>query len=415
MSKKKKLDNTNLDFPTETVKEGRVEVSVPKLAAFVKSPSDYAPSKAPVFYNPVMELNRDIAVLALQAYQRVVNREISVCEPLTGCGVRGIRFAVEVEGIRKVVINDINEKAFQLAVSNVHMKGLPKRILVENYDANSFLGRYGAPRRRFDCIDVDPFGSPVRYLDSAIRALRNGGFLALTATDMAPLCGVHPKACIRKYGGKPLRTEYCQEIAVRLLTGCLATTAAKNDIGIRVVFSHSTAHYIRIYAIADHGARKADESIKKMGYILHCFKCFHRETTKELLATDRSAKCSECGSKIDFAGPLWLGRIVEREFCELMEKEAKHKALRHGEELRRILALTKDEADAPITYYVLDKLCSRLALPALPVKRLFKDLKDSFQASLTHYNTKGIRTNASAATMKELLQNSCKVLFSDKS
>ncbi|MEM2463971.1 MAG: tRNA (guanine(10)-N(2))-dimethyltransferase, partial [Candidatus Bathyarchaeia archaeon] len=88
-----------IDFPTEIVTEGQVRVLVPKLSAFVEKPSEYAPSKAPVFYNPVMELNRDIAVLALQAYQQTVKREITVCEPLTGCGVRGIRFALEVEGI----------------------------------------------------------------------------------------------------------------------------------------------------------------------------------------------------------------------------------------------------------------------------------------------------------------------------
>ncbi|MEM3623589.1 MAG: tRNA (guanine(10)-N(2))-dimethyltransferase, partial [Candidatus Bathyarchaeia archaeon] len=78
-----------MDFPTEIVQEGKVKILVPKLSAFVKTPSEYAPSKAPVFYNPVMELNRDIAVLALQAYQRTVNLKIIVCEPLAGCGIRG--------------------------------------------------------------------------------------------------------------------------------------------------------------------------------------------------------------------------------------------------------------------------------------------------------------------------------------
>ncbi|MDH5267467.1 MAG: hypothetical protein OEW62_07315, partial [Candidatus Bathyarchaeota archaeon] len=29
----------------------------------MKEPWEYAPSKAPVFYNPVMKLNRDVAVL----------------------------------------------------------------------------------------------------------------------------------------------------------------------------------------------------------------------------------------------------------------------------------------------------------------------------------------------------------------
>ena len=389
----------NIDFPTEIVEEGKVKILVPKLKAFIKTPSEYAPSKAPVFYNPVMELNRDIAVLALQTYQKRLNREISVCEPLAGCGVRGIRFATEVKGVKKVLINDINKKAFQLANYNVQMRGLSERITVANEDANYLLSCYGAPRKRFDVIDIDPFGSPVPFLDSAIRASRNHGLMALTATDMASLCGVYPKACMRKYGGKPLRTEYCHELAVRLLASCLAATAAKYDIGISVVFSHSTAHYIRIYATAKYGAKKADESIQNMGYILHCFNCFHRETAKE-----PSGKCSQCGSKMSVAGPLWLGKIFSREFCELMEQEAQKRKFRLGERIRKILALVKSEAEAPITYYVVDKLCSLLALPVPPIKKVVETLREEgFQASLTHFNPNGMRTNASAMDMKELL------------
>ena len=87
------------DFPTETVSEGKVKVVVPKLKAYRNMPCDYAPSKAPVFYNPVMELNRDLAVLALQAYQKLVNRGLRICDPLTASGLRGIRFAAEVENV----------------------------------------------------------------------------------------------------------------------------------------------------------------------------------------------------------------------------------------------------------------------------------------------------------------------------
>lgn len=392
-------------FPTEIAQEGEVKVLVPKLRAFVTSPSEYAPSKAPVFYNPVMELNRDIAVLALQAYQRTLNREISACEPLAGCGVRGIRFTVEVEGVKNVVINDINVKAFQLASYNVQMNGLSERVSVENEDANFLLSSYGAPRKRFDAIDIDPFGPPVPYLDSAIRALRNGGLLALTATDMAPLCGVHPKACIRKYGGKPLRTEYCHELAVRFLAGCVAMTAAKYDIGISLLFNHSTSHYIRLYATIKHGAKKADENIRNMGYIYHCFKCFHREPAKGLFLTNGSGKCSECGSKINVAGPLWLGKIFDRQFCELMEKETNQRTFRHRKKILKISGLIKNEVEAPITYYVLDKLCDALTLPVPPVRRVVEALRErGFQAFLTHFNSRGVRSNASAIEMKELLR-----------
>jgi tRNA (guanine26-N2/guanine27-N2)-dimethyltransferase len=392
-------------FPTEIITEGKTKLLVPKLKAFVKSASDYAPSKAPVFYNPVMELNRDMAVLALQAYQKMVNHELSVCEPLASCGIRGVRFAAEAQGVKKVVMNDISEKAVKIAEYNVRLNNLEKKAVVKHKDANLLLSSRSAPHKRFDAIDVDPFGSPVPYVDSAVRALRNHGLLALTATDMAPLCGVHPRACVRKYGGKPLRTEYCHELAIRLLAGCLATVAAKHEIGINVVFSHCSDHYIRLYAIIEYGAKKADESLENMGYVLHCFNCFHRECTKGLAPIGFSGKCSECGSKLSVAGPLWLGRLSDMEYCKLMEKEAKQRKLRQAERIEKILVLAENEAGAPVGYYVVDRLCDALNLPVPAVKKIVEALrKEGFQAYLTHFNPKGIKSDASATKIKELVQ-----------
>ncbi|MEM2419714.1 MAG: tRNA (guanine(10)-N(2))-dimethyltransferase [Candidatus Bathyarchaeia archaeon] len=397
-----------IDFPTEIVTEGQVRVLVPKLSAFVEKPSEYAPSKAPVFYNPVMELNRDIAVLALQAYQQTVKREITVCEPLTGCGVRGIRFALEVEGIKKVLINDINRKAYKLAKYNVELNGLGERVSVKNMDANLLLARHSAPYKRFDAIDIDPFGSPAPFLDSAIRATRDGGLLALTATDMAPLCGVHPKACIRKYGGKPLRTEYCHEIALRLVLGCTAVTAAKHEIGITPLFSHSTDHYVRVYVLLKHGAHKADESLRRMGYILHCFNCLYREVAHEDTLLGHASKCPNCDSKMEYAGPLWLGKIADEKFCTLMEKEAKKRQFKTKKRAQKILALVKAECRAPPTYYVLDKICSGMRASMPSIRATIETLKkEGFEAYLTHFNSRSIKTNASTveviAAVKRLL------------
>jgi tRNA (guanine26-N2/guanine27-N2)-dimethyltransferase len=393
----------SLGFPTEIITEGSAKLLVPKLQAFRKSPSDYAPSKAPVFYNPVMELNRDVAVLALQAYQRMVDHQISACEPLASCGIRGVRFAVEIQGV-KVVMNDISKKAVQIALHNAHMNGVADRTIVENKDANLLLSEHAVPRSRFDAIDLDPFGSPVPYVDSAVRALRDHGLLALTATDMAPLCGVHPKACIRKYGGKPLRTEYCHELAARLLAGCLATVSAKHEIGLQVLFSHSAEHYVRVYAVLDYGAKMADQTLSNMGYVLHCFKCFHRESLKGLSGLGHAEKCPECNSKLSVGGPLWLGKMLDKNFCQLMEEEAKCKKLGKNEKIQKILALAKNEADAPIGYYVVDRLCDALNLPVPSVKSVAEILrKEGFQSCLTHFSPKGIRSNASATKMKELV------------
>ena len=89
------------NFPTEVITEGKIKILAPKLDAYGVTPSDYAPSRAPVFYNPVMEFNRDLTILAFQAYQRMVNRKITICEPLTGTGIRSVRFAAEIQGIKR--------------------------------------------------------------------------------------------------------------------------------------------------------------------------------------------------------------------------------------------------------------------------------------------------------------------------
>jgi len=393
----------NFSFPTETVKEGQVSVVMPKLAAYVKEAWEYAPSKAPVFYNPAMEFNRDLAVLAMQTYQRTLGREISVCEPMTGCGIRGIRFAVEVKAVRKVFVNDINPEAAKLAQFNVERNKLASSVLVANEDANLFLSRYAAPRKRFDYIDIDPFGSPVPYLDAALRALRNGGLLALTATDMAPLCGVHPNACVRKYSGKPLRTEYCHELAVRLLVGCLTMMAAKHEIGVEVLFSHSTDHYIRVYAVVRYGVRLADKSVRMMGYVLHCFSCFHRETSRGIISPLKRG-CAECGTKLNVAGPLWLGRIADENFCSMMKREADGRGLKQERRILKLISLVQDEAEAPATYYVVDKICDKLNLSVPPLTKVVDGVRRAgFQAALTHFNSRGVRTDAPANVVKEVI------------
>ena len=392
------------DFPSEIIKEGKVQVLVPKLAAYGVGPSDYAPSKAPVFYNPVMEFNRDLTVLAFRAYQHIVDHEISICEPFTSQGIRGIRFAAEIDGVKNVLLSDINTSAIELAKYNIELNKLEDKITLKHKDANAVLSDNASPKKRFDIIDIDPFGTPAPYLDSAFRAIKNNGLIAATATDLAPLCGVHAKACVRKYGGKPLRTEYCHELAVRLLAGCMASVAAKHDIGIRILFSHSSNHYIRVYAQIEYGCKKADESLKSTGYILHCFGCMHREAVHRIFG--KSNQCPECGAKMEQAGPLWIGSISNPDFIDQIIKESQNIAFKKSTKITKLLTLTKAEATEPPTYYVIDKLSGKLNLPAPSNQAFLTTLRCSgFQAVQTHFNPRSIKTNAPALAMHKALRD----------
>ncbi len=391
-------------FPIEFVEEGNSKIAVPKLKLSLAESQEHVPSKAPVFYNPRMELNRDLSVLVLQVYQRTDPRDITACEPLAGSGVRGIRFAKEIRGLKQVVMNDISPEAAQLAKFNVKQNKVSRKIRVFNDDANFLLSQFAAPRKRFDYVDLDPFGSPVTYLDSAIRAIRDGGLLALTATDMAPLCGVHPKACVRKYGGRPLRTEYCHELALRLLIGCGVMMAAKHDVGLEAVFSFSAHNYVRTYVLLKHGAKEADKSVGAMGYVQHCFACFHRHSVNGINPFLEKV-CPECGSKLNSAGPLWLGQLSSRQFCRELLKEDETRNLRLKQQIRRLLFLILSESEAPLTYYVVDKLCDKWGLVIPSFNKVTAELREKrYDALSTHFNSKAIRTNAPASVMREILE-----------
>ena len=67
---------------------------------------------------------------------------------------------------------------------------------------------------------------------------------------------------------------------------------------------------------------------------------------------------------MDYAGPLWLGGIFDADFIESMIKENKSVAFKNSARITKLLSQTKEEASAPITYYVVDKLSGKLGLPS---------------------------------------------------
>jgi len=384
-----------LDVPLKAVREGLAEVLVP--AEEIR-----APKKAPVFYNPAMVVNRDIAVLVLRAWwaRGGLDRPLRACEPLCGCGVRGIRFALEVPSVGEVMMGDLNPSAVRLSRENVRRNRVEERVRVELSDANVLLTQHSAPGRRFDYVDLDPFGSPAPFLDSAVRALRSRGLLALTATDMAPLCGVYVLACVRKYGAIPARVDYAKELAVRILLGALARVTGAHDMGIRPLLAHATDHYARAYCVLLRGQGKASESVSRLGWLAHCPSCWERELLPGLGSLPER-ECPSCGRRRLIAGPLWTGRLFDSEFCHAVAEEA-NRVPWVSRRARRVLELLAEEADGPPTYYSLPKLCDALDLGLPPVRELVSALRErGWWASRTHFDPQGVRTNAPA---KELVK-----------
>ena len=389
-------------FPVEEVQEGSAKLLVPTIIREEGEPLDHARSRAAVFYNPLMRLNRDTAVLTVSVLGDRLGRPVEVCEPMCGCGVRGIRLVLEA-GAGKVTMGDLNPSGVQISEENAQLNDVSDKVTVRFMDANLMLNLHSSPMNRLDYVDIDPFGSPSEFLDSTVRATRDRGIIALTATDMAPLCGVSPTACLRKYGGKPLRTAYSHEVALRLLIGAAVRAAAIHEMGVKPIFSYYADHYIRVYLTLEHSAKPADASLSEMGYIVHCLRCYHREAVKgPYLKASRN--CPTCGGPMVVGGPMWLSDFAEEAFTrEMLEKAVKI----GGWEPRLIhlIETIRGEIGFPPTYYHLDELSKRAGVSSLNYEQVMGKLAAAgLKATRTHFDPRGIRTNATAEDLANVIR-----------
>jgi tRNA (guanine26-N2/guanine27-N2)-dimethyltransferase len=375
------------------VEEGQVKIKIPHF--------EKVSSRAPVFYNPVMELNRDLSVAALKMYRQEQEHDITICDTFGGSGIRGIRYSKEIDGVALAVANDLNPLAVDLTRENISDNELDN-VKVYRDDANMFLRKC---RGKFDVVDIDPFGTPAPYVESAAASLRAGGMICVTATDTSALCGTYKKPCIRKYGAKPLRNEYCHETGLRILAGFLCRTFSKYKKYLKFQFSHSTEHYMRLYALVGKGAKNTDESLENLGYIAHCPKCLNRQVFKGMTPRIPS-KCQECGEVWDVAGPLWCGKLHNSDFIEGMINILPELDLNRKNEALKLLNKCYDESNAPPTFYDLHAVCRKLKISAPPLEKIMDSIKKGgYVVSRTHFNPNGIKTDASLNFIEKIILN----------
>lgn len=379
------------EYKIKTIEEGLTKIEFPEF--------DKISSDAPVFYNPHMELNRDLSILALQVFQNQEDREINICDLFGGSGIRGIRYKNEIDGVDNVCINDISEVANYYEHHNIKLNNL-EDIEVHQHDASMILRM---KRGEFDVIDIDPFGTPSPFLDSAGYCARRNSLLCVTATDTSALCGTYKEPCIRKYNAKPYKSEYCHETGIRILAGFVALTLSKYAKYIEVKLSHSTEHYMRLYLYIKKGSKKTDKSLTNIGYISHCKTCLHRQTS-EGLASPIDDICPVCGEKMVHAGPLWLGELQDKEFIEKMILQSEHKKINTKKEALKLLNSCLLEANSPPTFFDVHKICKSLKVSAPKLDLIFDELKkEGYIAVKTHYNPLGIKTDAPLKIIKQIL------------
>ncbi|MHA1146951.1 MAG: tRNA (guanine(10)-N(2))-dimethyltransferase [Promethearchaeota archaeon] len=380
---------------------------------------DTVPSKSmPTFYNKKMVVNRDILNLAVIAYKKIYNpKYIIFVDSMAATGITAIRVLKEVNGLNKIYINDINPIAVKLIQENLRLNQLEKiaaKIQITNKDANLLFTELSqaseiSERKPPNIISIDPFGTPNRYIDSAVKAItRKNGLLAITATDTAVLFGVRQKSCIRKYFSKPLHTEYGKEVGARILIHFISRIANINNLGIIPLLTFYHGHFIRVFAVTLKNKNLIAKFFKNYGYILHCNNCGNRKIISTKLS-DIEIKCHECEAetKMEHGGPLWIGPLHDELFLNTLLEINSERDLPEKKLINLILNLAKEELRMPYTYYNIHKLCKTLRSSAIPKIQLILDTLRSlgYQASRTHFDFLGIKTDASLLDLKNIIKN----------
>jgi tRNA (guanine26-N2/guanine27-N2)-dimethyltransferase len=388
-----------LNHDVSEIKEGKTSLLVPSLAL-----TQTVPPKNPAFFNPNAKWNRDISMVVYKAYS-LSSKNMTLADSICGVGARGLRASIEVPQIETIYFNDLNPVAIEYAKKSAILNKVQDKCIFKNNDVCKFLNFEEREIRRFDIVDLDPFGSPSPYIDCVLRSVSNGGLISITATDTAVLCGVYPSVCYRKYYGFPIRSEYSNEIGVRLLVSFIALNAARFDLSVVPYFCHSNRHYLRTYLKIIFSSSHANTISSKIGFIKHCQKCKSRSIEK---IREQNSLCDLCGAKCIIGGPLWTDSLFDSDFLDSMLNELKNSDddFSLGKEHNRMLKMVqicKSELPMP-TYFETDGMSSLAKKSSISLDKVISTLASSgFQSSKTIMNEKGFKTNASPKEIIDLL------------
>ncbi|CAD6228627.1 GSCOCG00006468001-RA-CDS [Cotesia congregata] len=388
-----------------------------------------------VFYNPVQEFNRDLSIAVLSLFAKDKYEEnckkagdnkdgaektdgdtvdikpgdktengISVLEALSATGLRSIRYAKEVPYLKQIIANDISAKAAESIKKNIIHNKVEHLVTASQQDATMLM--YQSRQTRFDAIDLDPYGCPSIFLDSAVQSVSNGGLLLITATDMAVLAGNSPETCYVKYGATSLKSKACHELALRILLQHIAAHAGRYGRYIEPLLSVSVDFYIRVFVRVFTSQKKCKDNTTKLGMVYQCTGCETMTLGPLGIRVNKAHKlpqsppvgqlCKHCNHKHHMGGPIWIGPLHDKLFVSrlLNSIDENHAELGTVKRLEGVLNVVDEELETPL-YYVLDRLMSivRCDTPSM-IKFRSAILNAGYKVSISHAHKLSIKTDA---------------------
>ena len=394
----------------EIVLEGRTEHRLPpakegrsekQLERHGKGPADRAHRSA--FHNPAMADCRTRSVLLMDYMldDEWFNKpKIYTIDALCATGSRINRWLSELpkEKANRLQITgaDLDQEALEYAQQNC------PGVEFRNEDSRQVLLSSG-----WQWVDIDPFGSPVPFLDSAMQSSARRAVMEITATDTAALTGSSARACLRRYGAKIRTDQMAHDSALRLLMATVARTAAQHDRCIIPLLSSWDSHHIRVSVKVHRSIQAANVLEDQLGWRVAM-------PTVEELQASCDAGLHPQGSEGEqpfcllpfshpirrddrrISGPLWTGPLFDQDVLASMTVE-------------RAVALCGETAEPAVRHWVdeaelatvpsliitdmLPKFCEVTGPPK--IVELVTGLKEAgYKAAVARWGAPAIRTDA---------------------
>jgi len=297
------------------------------------------------FLNPAMAPARTRSVLLLadaleNDWLVTGEKPIRVLDALCATGVRVRRWRNEIpanlQQRLRISANDLDEFALNWTrISHIthppeviveqefeddRHNRIPSGEIINGIHIQQLDARVAMMESAFQWVDLDPFGSPVSFLDSALQCLSRSGVLEVTATDTAALTGSSPSSMARRYGAKGLVDIYAHDDAVRILLGLIATSAARLDKKIKPILALFDGHHVRVSVQLKTSKEGASEITQNMGWRVRGNDMPYR------FVTHPNADQLENASGPMWIGPMWdadiAGRITEQRAIQMCSPSA---------------------------------------------------------------------------------------------
>lgn len=333
-----------------------------------------------------------------------------VLEALAASGLRALRYAREVEGIGQVIAVDNDKASVEACKRNIKFNGSVACAKVESHHADARVYMLTHPKE-FDVVDLDPYGSPSVFLDSAVQSVADGGLLMCTATDMAVLCGGNAEVCYSKYGSYPSRGKYCHEMALRILLACIESHANRYKRYIVPILSVKMDFYVRVFVRIFTSASAMKNTPLKLSYVYQCIGCdsFHLQCLSRTVTKKESVRylpgfgpavpqdCSDCGKKFNMGGPIWSAPIHDQAWVLSILTNVKAMAERYPayDRISAVLTTISEELpDVPL-FLSLHSLCATLKCTS-PQAVMFRSavINAGYRISGTHVEPLGLKSDA---------------------